>query len=192
MQGEMKRLGRLCGLLVLAALLVGAAGVAEAGSSVRLGVGAFGVYGIPLVQEDAGAGPLYGAKVRADMIGPLGLEAAYTSFQEGDVTFPIQGRTQTIAGGTQNAITLNAVLGGPSIPGFGIYLTGGVGTYTLTKDNREDLTPIGFNGGLGIEMRTLSGVSLDISGRLHAVMPEDGGTRKFAALMAGVNYYFLK
>jgi hypothetical protein len=84
------------------------------------------------------------------------------------------------------------VLGGPSIPGFGIYLTGGVGTYTLTKDNRPDETPIGYNVGLGFELRTISGIAIDVSGRVHAVMPDNGGSRKFAALQAGVNFYFLR
>ena len=192
MQGATKRISRAAVGLAALLLLASAGSAVQAGSSVRLGGGVFGVYGTPLLQEDAGSGPLYGAKGRIDLIGPLGAELSYLSYQEGDLTFPVNGQDQTIAGGTQNAITLNAVLGGPSIPGFGIYLTGGVGTYTLTKDHRPDETPLGYNVGLGLELRTISGIALDVSGRVHAVMPEDGGSRKFAALQAGVNFYFLR
>jgi hypothetical protein len=192
MPGATKRLGLPVGFLLALVVLTGSVSNARAAGPIRLGLGVYGVYGLPIAQDDAEAGPLYGAKARVDLVGPLGAELSYTSFQEGDATVLAGGRTQTVAGGTQNAIVLNAVLFGPSAPGFGVYVAGGIGTYTLTKEGRPDESPIGYNAGLGLELRTVSGISLDLSGRVHALMPEGGGSRKFAALQAGVNYYFLR
>jgi hypothetical protein len=154
--------------------------------------GVYGVYGLPIIQQDVGAGPLYGAKVKANLKGPLGAEVFYTSYQEGDVAFTAQGRDQTLKGGTQSVFGLNANLGSGGAAGFGMYLTGGIGSYTLTKDNREDITGIGYNGGLGVEFRSTAGLAIDLSGRAHIVPLTDGGSRKFGALQAGINYYFLR
>jgi hypothetical protein len=154
----------------------------------KLGAGVFGGYGIPVVQEDAGSGGLFGADVTADIIGPLGAEVFYMSFQEGDVTFDVPLGSQSIQGGTQNAFGLNAILR----TNFGLYFNGGVGSYTLVKEHRPDMTNFGYNGGIGYQFRLTSGFAVDLAGRLHAVVLDDGGTRKFVGLQAGVNYYFLR
>jgi hypothetical protein len=189
MNGANHRFHRVC---VVALLLFAAAPAAIAASPHGICGGVYGVYGIPVIQEDVGAGPLYGLKARAILAGPLAAELSYTRFQEGDVTFSVLERDQTIPGGTQTVIGLNAVLGGPSEAGFGISVTGGVGSYTLTKEHRADLTRTGFNGGLGMELRSSGPIGIDISARLHVIPLKDGGSRKFAALQAGINYYFVR
>lgn len=177
---------------VVPLLLLAVAPTAFAGTPHGIAAGAYGVYGIPVVQQDVGAGPLFGLKARAILAGPLGAELSYTSFQEGDVTFSVLNRDQTIPGGTQTAIGLSAVLGGPSEAGFGVSAMAGVGSYTLTKDHRADITRVGFNGGLGMELRSSGPIGIDISARLHVVPLKEGGSRKFAALQAGINYYFVR
>ena len=98
----------------------------------------------------------------------------------------------TTKGYGQSVIAADLILQTTGVSGFGIYLLGGIGSYSLTKDNAEDISRIGYNGGLGVEFRSSSGIAVDICGRLHAMPYEDGGTHKFAALQAGVNYYFLR
>jgi hypothetical protein len=159
---------------------------------VKLAAGVYGVYGFPIIQEDADPGPLYGAKVKALLVGPLGAELFFTSFREGDVTFQAGGVENSIEGGTQNAFGANLILGGPGAAGFGLYLTGGIGSYSISKDGRPDVTEMGWNGGLGFEFRSATGLAVDVSGRLHAVILDDGGSRKFAGIQAGINYYFLR
>lgn len=182
---------RLYWVVVVALSLFAAAPAALAAPPHGVAVGAYGVYGIPVVQQDVGAGPLFGLKARAMLAGPLGLELFYTSFQEGDVTFKVLDRDQKIPGGTQTVFGVNAVLGGPSEAGLGISAVAGVGSYKLTKDTRPDLSRMGFNGGLGLELRSSGPIGIDLSGRLHVVPLADGGSRKFAALQAGINYYFV-
>jgi opacity protein-like surface antigen len=182
--------------LIAGAVLLGLSALpasdAAAQSKIRAAGGVYGVYGIPVIQDNVAAGPLYGAKVRADLAGPLGAEVSYTSFPEGDVTFKAQLGEQTTKGYSQSVIAADLILQTTGVAGFGIYLLGGIGSYSLTKDNTADISRIGYNGGLGVEFRSSSGIAVDICGRLHAMPYENGGTHKFAALQAGVNYYFLR
>jgi hypothetical protein len=165
-----------------------------AAGAMRAGLGVYGVYGIPVVQEDVGAGPYFGVKAKANLLGPLGAELFYCSFQEGDIDQKLSGRDITIPfkGGTQSFFGVNAVLGGPGAAGFGIYLTGGAGSYSLTRDHRADQSGLGFDGGLGAEFRSAAGIAVDLSGRLYAFPLEDGGSRKYLGIQAGINYYFLR
>jgi hypothetical protein len=176
-------------ILGLAALLTSAA---AASGPIRLGAGVYGVYGIPVAQDNVAAGALYGAKVRADLAGPFGAEVSYTSYPAGDITFATQLGDQTTKGWSQSVMAADLILqtSGPS--GFGIYFLGGIGQYTLKKDLYSDISRIGYNGGLGMEFRSVAGFSVDICGRVHAMPYENGGTHKFAALQAGVNFYFLR
>lgn len=178
-------------VLLSACLVAVLAGPASADTR-RVGAGIYGVYGIPIIQEDVGAGPLFGAKLHADLAGPLGAELFYTSYQEGDVTFNVRGVDQTLPGGTQSVLGINAILGGTGRSGVGPYLTAGVGSCTLAKEHREDVTRLGFNGGIGFELRSNAGIAVDLSARAHVVPLEDGGSRKFGAVQAGLNYYFIR
>jgi opacity protein-like surface antigen len=161
--------------------------------NVRAAAGVYGVYGIPVVQDDVGAGALFGGKVRADLVGPLGAEVSFTSFPGYDVSeFDTQLGSQTTKGWSHSVIALNAILQTTGVTGFGVYVTGGVGSYKMTKDYADDLSRIGYNFGLGCEYRMTMGLAVDVSGRLHAAPLEDGGSHKFAAIQAGINYYFLR
>ena len=180
--------------LAAGAVVLGLSAVAASRSAAegtfRAAAGVYGIYGIPVVQDNVAAGPLYGAKVRADLKGPLGAEVSFTNFPAGDVTFKAQMGDQTTKGYGQSVIAGDLILQTTGLSGFGIYLLGGIGSYSLKKDFAENISRIGYNGGLGVEFRSTTGISVDICGRLHAMPYEKGGTHKFAALQAGVNYYF--
>jgi len=186
----MARAMLLAGGLLVATLFPGD-GVSQA-SNVRAGAGIYGVYGFPVVQEDVAAGALYGAKARADLLGALGAEVSYTSFPGTDVDFDTQLGKMSTEGWGHSVLALDLIVQSTGETGFGVYVAGGLGSYSLTKKHADDLTRMGYNAGLGIEFRSLMGISIDISGRLHAMSMEDGGTHKFAAVQAGVNYYFLR
>lgn len=182
--------GMAAAVMMLTVAILCLSGSAEAGP-IRLGAGVFGFYGIPVAQDDVDPGPVYGAKLKANLIGMLGAEASYMSFQGGDVNFDVRDQQQTLEGGTQNVWGLNAVLGGPLTPGFGLYFTGGIGSYSLKWDDRADATEFGYNGGLGFEYGIPSGIAIDVSGRFHAILLDGGGSRKLVTIQGGVNYYFL-
>ena len=83
-----------------AALLLpsGSQAIAPIPSPLHLAVGVFGFRGLPLAQQDAASGPLYGLKARAGVYGPLAAELSFTRFKEGDVHFTADGRDQIISG----------------------------------------------------------------------------------------------
>lgn len=178
--------------IVLPGLLALSASGSAAQNKIRAGGGVYGIYGRPVIQDNVAAGPLYGLKARADLARPLGAELSFTSFPAGDITFKAQGVDQTTKGFSQSVIAADLILQTTGASGLGVYLLGGIGSYSLTKDFAEDISRIGYNGGLGVEFRSSSGIAVDICGRLHAMPYESGGTHKFAALQAGVNYYFLR
>ncbi len=184
-------LAAMTAFLVLAVTAASPDPAGAAGArSAPIGVGVFGVHGFPVAQEDLGAGPLYGAKASV-RLSPIALEGFYAGFREGDVTFEAGGRAQTIPGRTQTFYGGNLIVGGPSGPGAGFYVTGGAGRYVRTREGLPQTTDFGYNGGLGLEIRSSAGLSIDLSGRLHAVPLDAGGTRKFVALEAGVNLYVI-
>jgi hypothetical protein len=96
-------------LLIAAALLCASAGISL--GSISMAAGVYGVYGIPVLQEDTAPGSLYGVKLRADLFGPFGAEAFHTSFQEGDVRFTTPLGEQRISGGTESVTGGNLILG---------------------------------------------------------------------------------
>jgi len=165
---------------------------ARANAAFRLGAGLFGIYGAPVQQESLRPGPLFGAKVRAHLVGPLGLEGTYSIWQEGDLVTGEDEAEQVTPGATQDAMSVNAVLGSGGATGLGVYLTGGLGRYTRTREDLPDEEETGVNGGVGVEVRTQSGLAIELGGRMHAVLRDGGSARKFAAFLAGVNYYFVR
>jgi hypothetical protein len=179
------------GLALLLAPLCPASGWALV-SPVKLGLGFFGGYGFPVVQNDVGSGAVFGGQLRADVVGPLGAELSYTSFPESDVKFDAQIGQQTTKGWSQSVLALNILFRGGGITGFSGYLTAGAGSYTMTKKHSDDLKRMGYNAGLGLEFRTVSGISLEFSGRAHAAPMPGGGAHKFATATAGINFYFLR
>jgi hypothetical protein len=184
------------GFLIAGAVFLGLLALPASGSAaeneIRVAGGVFGVYGLPVIQDNVAAGPLYGVKARADLMGPVGAEVSFTSFPSGDVTMKTQLGDMTTKGFGQSVIAADLILQTTGPSGFGIYFLGGIGSYSLKKDFAEDISRVGFNGGLGVEFRSNSGIAVDICGRLHAMPYENGGSHKFAALQAGVNYYFLR
>lgn len=165
---------------------------ASALGPVSVGAGVYGVHGIPLLQQDAAPGPLYGLKARANVLGPVGAEIYYTTFQEGDRSFVVPLGTQVIKGGTDEVMGGDLILASSTGPGVSFYVAGGAGSYTLTREPRTRIRTIGYNGGPGLELRSTAGISIDLSGRVHVVPLQSGGSRKFASLQAGINYYFLE
>jgi hypothetical protein len=185
--GHRRRL-RSVGMAV--ALLAFAVLPASARHAVRIGAGVFGVHAIPLYQEDAGPGPMYGWKLKMIVPGHLALEGFFTKWEEGDMAFALPLGTQTLEGSTDQVYGLDLVIGSSARSGLGLYLAAGAGYYTLTKASRSPINAVGPNAGLGLEFRSSKGLAIDLSGRLHLVPMPGGGNREYGGLQAGVNYYF--
>jgi hypothetical protein len=155
-----------------------------------IGVGVYGGLNMPLAQDDAGSGFLYGAKLRITASSFLALEPTLAYFRQGDTQVDIHGRDMVLDGGQSTALGLNLIIGSAGPPaGMGFYGLIGLASHAMKQDGAEDQNRLGFSFGPGLEARVGRnlGISLDI--RLHMVGLDGGGARKNIGLSSGLIYY---
>jgi len=171
-------------LVVLAAM-----GLASSAHATGWGVGGFGGVSIPVAQEDAERGMVYGAQLRLSLGGLLGIEPNFTYFKNGDWTND-DAPGETFEGSKFTTIGVNLILGGAGpVTGFRFFPFAGAKFYNENNDSRDfSNSRLGWCGGLGFEIGAGSlGVEARASGE---IMPLDGGgSQKWVQLRAGINYY---
>jgi len=175
-------------VLVLLVLSTGA-------HAVEVTLGGFGGYNIPIVQDDAGSGPLLGFKVKLATTMPFTVEPYFLMITEGDKDHSEEGIDFTQEGGSVQAFGVDFAFGSyREDPGANLYFVAGLGAYSRDpgQDYRDKTTQFGFDIGLGLVWKIMPMLDLDLSGRMHAYMLEDGGSRKSGGIAAGLNYYFMQ
>jgi hypothetical protein len=167
--------------------------LAGSASAVGVAVGGYGVWNIPIVQDDAGAGALYGAKAKIGGLSLFVLEPSVTWIQVGEKEQTEEDLTFTQEGGSIQSFGLNVSIGGFRVlPGPSFYVTGGIGSYTLKPDveYKDEETRVGYNAGLGLAVKPHALFDIDVSGRFIAIPLDGGGARKSVGIFAGLNFYF--
>ncbi len=155
-------------------------------SAAGIGFGAYGGMSIPIVQEDQGNGTVFGVKAKFKMIGGISVEPNINFVKYGEADFGFGARD----GSKVSYYGLDLLLGGMGMPvGPRFYIIGGAALYSVTRDNDEDASDFGLNGGLGIEIGFGGPLALDIRGKGHVIIFE-GASKKFATITGGLNYYF--
>ena len=158
----------------------------------KLGIGAFGGLNIPVAQDDAGSGSLFGIRLQAQPTPLIRFEPFVSFVKNGDYDLIGIGGTSTLDGGKLTVFGINGILGTPmGGPGIGVGLVGGISSYKLKVDHYDDLTRVGYSGGIDIGLG-LIGVPVRLNGRGEFVMvPLDGGgSRKFIFATVGAAYSF--
>lgn len=180
--------------LLVALILVICAG--SAGAVVDFSAGLFGGMDIPIVNEEAASGGLWGVQGRVTLLSWLGLGAHYHSSTYGDVTKTFLEDTpdafeSTLKGGDTTVFGLDAYLGTTgSIGGFNVYLVGSVGKWKWKTDYRDDISEILFAVGPGVELTLPFGLGIEGRG-MFQVIPTDGdGSYKSFLWFIGANYHF--
>ncbi|NUO18531.1 hypothetical protein HUU59_03700 [bacterium] len=161
-----------------------------------LGVGIHGGYDMPVIQEDVGAGPVFGVSVRGNIVGPLHGQLFFRSTSQADVEedidFPNEP-TLTIPGGSLTGFGLNLLLAKKTPASVWPYLQLGVSTNTVSPGvdykEEESLSGISGGGGAGFNLYQRK-VYLDVSTSL-LVMPfhDNKASRKNWQTMLGVQYF---
>lgn len=159
------------------------AGVASAS---EFGVQGFGGVAIPIKQDDNDAkSATYGVRFPISGSSILSLEPYLygTADKETDGTFG--GLPYTRSGFSVTTVGVNVALGRLIGGGFKIYPFAGVNSNTLRRDG-DEITKIGFNGGLGFGFRP-GKVLVDLRGELN--MADVGDTsRKWANATLGIGF----
>jgi hypothetical protein len=154
------------------------------------GIGGFGGVSIPIAQDDAANGMVFGGHLRLSLGGMLGIEPNFTYFKNGDWEIDeLPG--ETFEGSKLTSVGINVILGGagPAV-GFRFFPFGGIKYYNEENDFRDFSDgQLGFCGGMGFEIGSGPlGIEARASGE---VLPLDNdGSRKWVHLRAGLNYYF--
>lgn len=172
---------RLLGAFVLAAALwLGLAEPSAALPLAKVGIGGYGVTNIPIVQDDAKSGPLFGIRGRIGLLSILMVEPSINFLKSGDG----EEAGVTFEGPKATSYAFNLILkGGPT------YATAGIGWSSLEipgGTGKSDEPTYNFGGGIELGFGP---VSVDVSPRLFIIETADKGSRKSLAVMAGINYY---
>jgi len=161
-----------------------------------LGIGLHGGYDMPVIQEDVGAGPVFGFSVRGNIVGPLHGQLLFRSTSQADVEedidFPGEP-TLTIPGGTLSGFGLNLLLAKKDPASVWPYLQVGVSSNSLAPgaSYKEDESLTGMSGGFGLGFNLYQRkIYLDFNTSL-LVMPfhDDNASRKNLQTMLGVQYF---
>jgi len=173
----------LASLTLALCLLTLAVPASQAGVLTKLGVGAYSGVNIPIVQDDAGTGPLYGFRGRIGL--PIvTFEPAVTFLQNGDGEVDVNGSTISLEAPEVTSYSFSALFGGA------FYGLAGIGwsSVNIPDGAGESSEPTYFLGA-GAEIG-VGPVAVDISPRLYLIQTEDNATRKNVGVLLGINYYF--
>jgi opacity protein-like surface antigen len=165
---------------VLALALVPA--MAAAGS---LGIGAYGGLSIPIINDTAGNGALYGLRAPVHLLPLLTIEPFYAQSSLGDVEETFGGQTYTRSGPDVKTFGANAIFnfGG----GVTFYPLVGIGGTKIEQSGSEDISETSINFGLGFGFTPMPKLGVDLRGELCSVVTGDT-SRKFGNLTVGVSY----
>jgi Outer membrane protein beta-barrel domain len=172
--------------LLLLFLGVGAP-MAHAGE-ISIGAGAFGGYAVPIIQDDAGSGVMYGVRVPVQLSPMFTIEPYFMSSQLDDVTEELGDPPVEY---TRSGFEMMSIGGNVILFNGTFYPFVGFGSYELTRPGSEDISELGWNFGLGLGLPVAEKFRLDIRGELDMIVTDES-SRKFGAATVGLTYHLSK
>ena len=156
----------------------------------KLGVGAFGGFNIPVVQDDQKTGSVFGLRARLRVLPILTAEPNVTFGKWGSPD-EIEGIKWEIDGSKINSYGIDAIIGNlHGVQGFKPFGFVGAGIYNVKNDDTDyDESKLGFSGGLGFAVGLSPTLDIDVAGRL-VVAPQEDGSKKAFFITTGLNFYF--
>ncbi len=178
-------------VLVIASLAVIVSSVSAQGPAPRFGVGAFGGLNIPILQADQKSGSEFGVRGRVALLSFFVLEPNVTFVKWGKPD-PVQGVDLGIDGSKVTSVGLDATLGfAPGTVGIKPFGLVGIGSYKVKNDATGfDQSNVGYSVGFGFGIGVASKIDIDFRGEAIVMPQTDGGSKKAAALTAGLGYSF--
>ena len=176
--------------LCFSAILFVMGGIYTVAMASDISVGVIGGLNIPIAQDDAGNGSLFGAKLRIAAISFLAVEPVLTFMQQGDAAAEIGDEEFELDGGKSTALGVNLIIGPSGPPDrVGFYGIIGVASHAVKQEGTEDQNRLAMSLGPGMQIALRDKFALDIDARLHMISLDGGGARKNLGLSGGLVYY---
>jgi hypothetical protein len=180
----MKKSISVLGMILVLLMMVSSA------SAAKFSIGGFAGLNLPLAQQDATSGALFGAKGRILLIPVLGLEPNFSFAKYGGKDIEVREKSYTRDGGDITSFGADLLLGSLSAMGkTKIYGLVGINSNTYKREGMSNESGVGLAFGTGFEYFTTEMLSLEIRAKYHAIKVGDGG-RAHLELTGGLNYYF--
>lgn len=175
--------------LLVAFLIVLMTPLADA-QGVRLGVGAFGGWNIPVAQDDQSNGTAFGLMGRVRFLSIFVAEPNITFGKWGNPDV-IRGIDLGIEGSKINSYGINAVVGNlPGIVGFKPFGFVGASIYSIKNDDTGyDENKLGYSAGLGVGLGLTPVFDVEVRGTT-VIAPQEDGSKKAVYITGGATYYF--
>ena len=180
---------------ILAALIL-VMSVGTAGAIVDISAGPYFGMSIPIVNDQAESGRLFGLQAKVSLLSFVAVGAHYSSSSLGEVehTF-FEGETdeftESIDGGDVSTFGVDAYVGFLSgVPGVKFYLMGSVESWKWKRDYTDDLSKTAFGVGPGLEVVLPVGIGLEGRGMFEVTPTDNGGSIKSFLWFVGANYHF--
>lgn len=156
----------------------------------KMAVGAFTGINIPVAQDDATEGSVWGVRAQLQAIPLFRVEPRLSFIKNGDYEISGLGGTFKLDGGDLTGIGFDVVLGSPmSVPGVGVGLLAGIGSYKRKVDYQDDVTNAGYNVGLDVGLG-IGPIRAGARGEFLVIPQDPKGSRKHVLLTIGASYAF--
>ncbi len=179
----------------LAVLFVVAMMVPSAFAIGDITVGPYFGMAVPLANDDAESGALYGFQARVSLIPGLSIGGHYQSRGYGNPsqTF-FEGTPQEFTdekdGGDVTSIGLDAYFGkAGGMPGLNFYFMGSYGTYKWKRDNQDEISKTAFAVGPGVELVLPMKVGIEGRALIEVAPTGESGSWKSFLWFVGINYH---
>jgi len=180
---------------MLAALIL-MMSVGTAGAIIDISAGPYLGMNIPVYNDQATSGSLFGLQARVTLLSFLAVGAHYSSSSLGEVehTF-FEGEPEefsdSIDGGDVSSFGIDAYLGlTGGVPGMKLFLVGSLGSWKWTRDYTDEVSETAFSVGPGLEWVLPFGLGVEGRGMFEVAPTDNGGSIKSFLWFVGANYHF--
>jgi hypothetical protein len=175
---------------ILPALLCLLIGLSSADAAGPIGIGVGGGLNLPVAQDDAGSGFLYGARLRIGVASFVAVEPCLSYFRQGDSEVETHGQSVVLDGGQSTALGLNLIIGSVGPPGgMRVYGVIGLASHAMKQEGADDQNRLAISLGPALEAGVGPSLALGLEARLHMISLDGGGARKNIGLSGGLIYY---
>jgi hypothetical protein len=178
---------KILSVTMLVLFLLGISSVASAG---KFSIGGFAGLNVPVAQDDAKSGALFGAKARILLLPFLGIEPNFSFAKYEGKDVEVREKSYPGEGGDITSFGADIILGTmSSFSKMKFYGLAGISTNTYKREKVSDESGLGLAVGTGFEFFPTEILSIEIRAKYHSIKIGDGG-RPHLQLSGGLNYYF--